>query len=737
MKKINSLLLALTILLSCLSASPSFAAGSAKTFELPLNNISLSEPAIEMAPLNPEFLEPGQQEPVDPISPSDYGHISGLGYMPSPVDLSGLSRSSERLLLRASGLELPATYDLRTESQVTSVKDQGKTGSCWAFSSLASLESYILGAEGKSRDFSENNMKNLVTRDYSDGFDLDVNDGGNAFMSMAYLARWSGPVNESADPFSETSTYSPTGLSVQKHVQEMIFIPGKTGPLDNEGIKEALMNYGAMYSTMCWNSFDYQENNHTYLYTGLDAINHAITIVGWNDSFDRNLFKQVPAGDGAFIIKNSWGESWGEGGYFYISYYDTRLGYKENAVFTAAEQDNFDYNYQYDPLGWTKQMGYSGYSTAWGGNVFSSQGNEKLEAIGFYTTDLDTAYEIYVYKNLTNGPLNQERNFVVKENGICSFSGYHTHLLNSSVDLNAGEKFSVVIKFSNPSSDSYPLAVEMPLSYSYSNKAQANSGESYISLDGSSWQDITSDPKYSDANFCIKAFTTVDAPPDAEFSSNLTSWVSPLTAQFTDLSQGAFSWEWDFNGDGIVDSTARNPVYTYISYGNYTVSLNVSNRLGFDSETKSNYVTVTPLSILSANPAGNITTYEGDEQEFSISTNHNSTVNWYINRVVKSSESGVKSSSYSNSNLSPGNYTVTVHAVTGTETVTHTWNWTVRDWNPWDDSTSLGGINISTGELQEAIHIYKNNLSIPNTGVELTSSRLGELIRLWREGPAN
>ena len=186
-----------------------------------------------------------------------------------------------------------------------------------------------------------------------------------------------------------------------------------------------------------------------------------------------------------------------------------------------------------------------------------------------------------------------------------------------------------------------------------------------------------------------------------------------------------------------MDSTARNPVYTYTSYGNYTVSLNISNRLGFDSETKSNYITVTPLSIISANPGGNITTYEGEEQKFNISTNHNSTVSWYLNEVVKLSESGVKSSSYSNSALSPGIYTVAARAVTGNEKVTRTWKWTVRDWNPWDDSTSQGGTNISTGELQEAIHVYKNNLPIPNTGVELTSSRLGELIRLWREGSAN
>lgn len=52
-------------------------------------------------------------------------------------------------------------------------------------------------------------MKNLVTRYYSDGFDLTPDNGGNSFIAMAYLTRWSGPVNESADPYNENSVNSP------------------------------------------------------------------------------------------------------------------------------------------------------------------------------------------------------------------------------------------------------------------------------------------------------------------------------------------------------------------------------------------------------------------------------------------------------------------------------------------------------------------------------------------------
>jgi C1A family cysteine protease len=57
-------------------------------------------------------------------------------------------------------------------------------------------------------------------------------------------------------------------------------------------------------------------------------INHGVSIVGWDDSFSRENFpvSNQPDGDGAWIVRNSWGPGWGDGGYFYMSY-DTSLGY--------------------------------------------------------------------------------------------------------------------------------------------------------------------------------------------------------------------------------------------------------------------------------------------------------------------------------------------------------------------------------------------------------------------------
>jgi PGF-pre-PGF domain-containing protein len=85
--------------------------------------------------------------------------------------------------------------------------------------------------------------------------------------------------------------------------------------------------------------------------------------------------------------------------------------------------------------------------------------------------------------------------------------------------------------------------------------------------------------------------------PDADFSASPLSGTVPLTVQFTDLSvNNPNSWEWDFNGDEIVDSKERNPVHTYDTQGTYTVNLRTANGTnGNDTETKIGYITVTDV----------------------------------------------------------------------------------------------------------------------------------------------
>ena len=610
--------------------------------ELSSSDIS-NRSQLSMAPLNPAFLEyqgsleqsqndasgtdnlislsglvsPGSQsnlifsnekESADIFTPSN-------GYIPSPVDLSHLSPVSMDALLaddtiRTSGLEImgsevsyPSRFDLREHNGVTAVRDQGQAGSCWAHASAASLESYLLYNRSETWDFSENNEKNVLAYSYPNGFDRDADGGGNAFIASAYFTRWDGPVLESDDPYNDLSGASPSNIPVSKHVQEVLFIPLRQSSLDNDEIKFALQQYGAVHVSMSWYDDAYNSSFSSYYYNGsLSGGGHAVTVVGWDDNYDYNNFTSAAPGDGAFIVKNSWGDSWGDDGYFYVSYYDAKFGRRyDNAVFTAENVINYDRIYQYDELGLIDNFGYNNIS-AYGANIFTASSNETLEAVSFYTTASNSLYNISIYVDPVSGPINDSGPVSV-QNGTLAFAGYHTIDLDTNVSLDSGKNFSVVVKFTTPAYNC-PLPVEYPLS-GYSSNAHAEAGQSYVSYNGTEWEDIS---ESNDANICIKAFTTENKEPQAAFVAG-TRYVHVNEAvDFYDASLfSPESWEWNF-GDNST-STVQNPLHSYADAGVYNVSLNASNSFGNNISTKTSFIHVLDSTIVVNNSeSGDFTT---------------------------------------------------------------------------------------------------------------------------------
>jgi hypothetical protein len=395
--------------------------------------------------------------------------------------------------------------------------------------------------------YSENNLKNLADFDYT------CCAGGDSAMSTAYLARWgttmtdstgsaiyAGPVTSASDPYNLSCTSSPTTSQIAMHVQNVYFLPLKQSPLDNNAIKSALMTYGGVFTGFEWNvtaglapSAYYNPTTAAY-YDGniadKNTANHAVTIVGWDDNYSKMNFSTTPPGNGAWIVKNSWGTSFGQSGYFYVSYYDLNMGYQENSVFTAEPTTNYTTNYQYDPFGMEGGVGSGNSSTAYGANVFTADSTGTLNAVSFWAPVEDTQYTAQVYVNPTNSSNPTSGTLMSTISGTASnagfsYAGYYTESLSTTVPLTKGEKFAVVVKFTTPG-DNDPVPVQYKEAGYDDNAPNAIPGQSFYSLDGTSWNDLATAYGAGNAYVAnIHAFASSSPSP----SLALTASASPTT----------------------------------------------------------------------------------------------------------------------------------------------------------------------------------------------------------------
>lgn len=467
--------------------------------------------AHSMAPLNPRFLEYLDAVKRGAAEGRLTGAAHGLGLLPEPLDLSHLKSQPAAV----SVLGLPASYDLRASGRVTPVRDQEQCGSCWSFATYGAMESVLQPAE--TTDLSENHLKNLHGFDYSPCY------GGTYAMATAYLTRWAGPVYESDDPYQPTDrNNSPSSRPPRMHVQDVITIAGRRSSLDNDALKSAVMKYGGV-GTVMWMSFDsghYNRSTAAYYNPKATTINHAVTLVGWDDNYSRSNFSSAPPGDGAFLIKNSYGTSWGKSGYFWISYYDTAFAKDASYVFVGSEAvTNYTRQYSYDPLGRVGGYGYRS-ETAWFANVFTSQGQEQLQAVSFYAASNNSPYLIRIYTGVAGGAVGGT--LAVTTTGTASTAGYHTFSLPSPVPLASGTRFAVVVRLTTPGYK-YPIPVQYAVP-GYSSAAIASPGRGYISRDGTSWTDATNGERTM--SICLKAFTST---ADAKAPSVVTSAAASIT----------------------------------------------------------------------------------------------------------------------------------------------------------------------------------------------------------------
>lgn len=390
-------------------------------------------------------------------------------------------------------LMLPERYDAREIGKNPVVKSQGRLGTCWALTVTSALEA--AGLPEERLIFSADHLS------LNNGFQITQNEGGDYMMAMAYLSGWYGPVLESEDAYGDG--YSPEGLSARVHVQEMQLLEG----LDLTEFKQTIYNYGPIQTSLYMDRAAtaptkdyYNEAQSAYYYPEKASRNHDILILGWDDRFSKENFKITPQEDGAFICQNTWGEKFGDGGIFYVSYEDANIAGGGVAYTKVERADNFDHIYQTDTCGWQGRQGYE-QESCYFANIYTAQGKEMLRAVGFYTTGSGSSYEVYIVHRFSDATSFSDRNLL--KTGYIAGAGYYTVRLGQAVDLEKGERFAVVVKITTPGAKK-PVAVELRKDV-YSQGVTLEGKEGYLSLTGEAWEET--EEKFG-TNVCLKAYTS-------------------------------------------------------------------------------------------------------------------------------------------------------------------------------------------------------------------------------------
>ncbi len=503
-----------------------------------------------VAPINPEYakyldkLNSGQI-----VNQTKDGHR--FGYVPSPVkpNFDNYYKLNKSLLKRA----FPASYDLRTLGFVTSVKNQGQCGTCWAFATCASIESRWLKLGLGAYNLSEDNMKDCHN------FDIGNCDGGFIELATAYLVRRSGPALETSDPYYDTPETCPSNVLPTAYVTDARFLPA-----DINTIKEALMDYGGIYTAFYYADSYYNSSNYTYYCGTANSANHAVLIAGWDDN------KQTAGGKGAWIIKNSWGTAWGESGYFYISYNDATV-LEESAYFPLK----IDYQasakvYNYDDFGWIASYGFQS-EAAYGLVKFITTNTNPLVKAGTWINTSNTVIDIDIYDNFNGTSLTNLLGSM--HNLSCPFPGYYTFSIPSSIALANGNDFYIKIKYITPGNTS-PIPIE--ISYPGIALSTIETGKCWISSNGSSWNAIGKNTTRL-ADLCIKAYTdnSCNYPQATITPHDSIILCQGQTTTLTANSGTEYKYQWQKTDLDI--SGATNISYSPAESGNYRVLITNSN----------------------------------------------------------------------------------------------------------------------------------------------------------------
>ncbi len=351
--------------------------------------------------------------------------------------------------------QLPTSFDLRDSNLVTGVRSQSG-GTCWTHGTMAAIESNLLVTKAWQNN-GETGEPNLAEYhlDWWNGFNdnynadigggnegLQVHMGGDYRVSTAYLSRGDGAVRDiDGQSYDNPPDYDNPDFHYF-YPRDVVWLTMDNNFVGMDSIKKIIMRNGALATCMCYDdSFIDGNYNHYQPESSSYLPNHSVTIVGWDDNHS------VPAapGNGAWLVKNSWGTGWGNNGYFWISYYD-KWACREHQMgavsFYNVEPMQYSIVYYHDYHGWRDTK--TDIKEAC--NAFHCRDNVWLTSVSFFAADDDIDYKIKIYKTFVADSFSNAVNI---KTGHITHLGFHTIDLDVPVKLNDGDDFYIYLYLSN------------------------------------------------------------------------------------------------------------------------------------------------------------------------------------------------------------------------------------------------------------------------------------------------
>ena len=478
------------------------------------------------------------------VEDAESGLVDKSERVPMAIDVDGTNVSGNASRITRY---LPKDYDPRKQGKDTGIRNQENLGVCWAFAGIAGMESYMATNGYGINDLSEEHMR-WWAKGGVNGWNVGDHEGTSNLLSMGYFASGDGPKLESELKYNTHNT-RPSNMNTAKGTgylaRDVIFI--KNNRMD---IKNAITKYGGVVSG--YGDFDeYSSKDKNAYYVDYNiGQNHAVTVVGWDDSYSRDYFtgKAKPKYDGAWLVKNSWGNYNSEGGYFWVSYGDkTLLQAGDNYSIKKIDKSG-NKIYQLEKGGYT-EYGGKNFAVA---NVFNFNGqNETIEGVTIGNTTLGSTYQIY-YAPVKKG-VPQNSNLKLLASGTINETGYITIPVNS-VKIPSG-KGAIVVKMKNPNTAT--IFAEGNTENVPWFKAKANRGESFQLVNGR-FIDINTQTNDS-INFAIKAITKSNVNPNDIIGTNRYDTAVKTSKKGWNTADTAII----SNGSAIVDALAATPLAAY------------------------------------------------------------------------------------------------------------------------------------------------------------------------------